>query len=222
MDRNPNDILRQQEETDAYIETKIDEAVDLTVGIDKEKIPTGTNDSIKAFAAYLFGRDLKTATEQLTGILPDVAGVPDMFCMLTELVLYGLDALSQGKSKLFDIDMTDEKSVQVVDIMQLYFKSTGIKVTIVEEDVMHEDINYYRDRTDYYCMISRKPPNFMMPLIEQAQWIVLDYMIIPNRSFSTTDPDDLKSYFAFFVSKQRKVYNLKFDLITHPNLQTSS
>lgn len=182
---------------DDYIIADAHESIDLTSYADE---------SFHILAIYLFSTDIKNLDTDLTGILLDESmDVVDLFCALVEVVLYGLDILSKEKITLFDLKNDQD---ELIDNINRYFKSMGFKIQIKEE--YFDDISaLYRDNNNYYCEILPKPPSYLCI----KGWYVLQYRLINNPRFSFTKNTNLNEFKAFFITKQNKIFTLRFNFI---------
>ena len=186
---------KKQLEYYEYLERQRENPVDLT----KE------NEGIRQFADVLFNKSRNNLDKDLSGIIFDGNDTIDMFCMLVELVLYGIDILTNGEHNLFELKESDDN---MVEMLRSYFKSTGFDINVDEEIIEAEDINLYRDRTDYYCQITKRPPDFLC----MKGWYVLKYRIIDNKKYSFDRLTSLDKFKAYFVSNQKKVFVFNFKL----------
>lgn len=163
------------------------------------------NDSIKEFAKILFNKSAKNLDRDLSGVLvDDEMETTDIFCMLVELVLYGLDILSDGKYTIFDLN---ESTDDVVYTIKHYLKSAGLDM-IIQEHICEDNENpsLFRDRTDYFCEILPKPPRYLC----HKGWYVLNYRIIDNKKNNLIAITPLEKFRAFFISKQKKIFLVNF------------
>lgn len=173
----------------------------------EQQIESEQLDPVVQFAHILFNKQKSKLNEDLSGILIDeTMEVADVFCMLVELVLHGLDILTNSVNQIFDLK---ESTDDIIYVIKQYLKSSGFDLE-VHEDFMELDqsINLYRDRSDYYCQITARPPEFLC----YPGWYVLNYRLIDNPKFDFDDNTPLDKFRAFFISKQKKifVFNFKF------------
>lgn len=201
MDSDPEIQYKKQLEYEAYIESQKSAHVDIA------KYVNNPNDSIKVLAEVLFSKSEDKLKDNLTGILMDEGTeVADVFCMLLELFLYGYGILVEEKYTIFDlVDSTDD----LIFSIRSYLKSCGF--TIKVDEVFDEDlnINLYRDRDDYYCQITEKPPDFLNFLADP--WNILDYRLILNRKFNFDIRTPISTFRAFFINKQKSIFIVSFD-----------
>jgi len=203
MDPNPYTQYKKQLEYEAYVKSQLANYTDLT-----PDDQTDPNDSIRAFAESLFDKSEKNIRQDLTGLLMDEeTDVATIFCTLLELFLYGHNIIVDDQITIFDLtDSTDDLIYKI----RVYFKSCGF--TIKLDEIFDDDfnINLYRDRDDYYCQITSKPPEF---LINPDGWFVLDYRLILNRKFEFDIKTALNTFNAFFINKERRIFIISFDFI---------
>jgi hypothetical protein len=199
MDPNPHKLYQQMQEQQEYIEDRKENAVDLT---------SEGNGSVAALAKHIFSIPFSELDEKQSRIIPDVGDTCDLFCMLLELVLYGLDILSQQKATIFDLKEVNQTEVTII---KKYFQSLGFSINIKQEFLEEdESINTYRDRDDYFCQITEKPPAF---LNSTDPWTLLNYRILNNRLYKAEDDAKLSQYKTFFINKSRNIYTIAFDFI---------
>jgi len=160
--------------------------------------------SVKELAKYLFGRPVSQLDQNLVGILMEESmKTIDIFCMLLELVLHGLEILTQGQYTIFDLT---ESTNNMIDIMKTYLRSAGIKLNLREE-FFDDAPCLYRDRTDYYCEILPRPS----PHLCFSGWYILGYRINENKKFTHTVMTKLNQFKAMFITKQNKIYIMTFE-----------
>jgi hypothetical protein len=171
------------------------------------------NDSVLEFAKILFGKSEKNIFHDLHGVIfDDQMDVSEVFCMLINLVLYGIDILVNQKGKnnqnytIFDFeDSTDD----IIYTIKSYLKSTGFNMTVRTEITEDDNNNYYlyRDRTDLFCEIVPKPPIYLC----YKGWYVLNYRIIENNKFKYFNMTPLDEFKAFFKSKNNTIFIINFN-----------
>ena len=193
---DPNKIYRQQQEFENYIEEQKDNAIDLT----DVEVNKGTNQSIRDLAGYLFNIPLDSLDNKLARIMPNIESVADIFSVLLELVLYGLDILSNSEADLFDITTTDQKEVEVIKI---YFKSLGFTIEIKEAT----------DFTKGYCAIAENKVNI-------EGWLVLDYIMLLAADFKFDNDSRLDQF--EHILRVRMIKNIISVLITYVLYRMSS
>lgn len=194
-----NSQYNRQLEHDAYVQNQRQNYTDLSVNLENP------NDSVKIFSNILFNKPLDNLSSDMTGMLLDEEmDVIDIFQTFLEIVIYGLDILTNSSVSLFDL--TDQFN-DMIYTLKTYTRAVGFDIVIEEEIVEKDRINLYRDRTDYYCQITPKPhPYFCFD-----GWYVSNYRCIVNSKFvfdkDTCGINDLK---AFFISKSRQIFTVKF------------
>lgn len=194
-----NDYNRQLEYYQ-YVEQQKENFIDLTKDVPEDD----PNDNIRQFAERLFSKREKDLKYDLSGILmDDTMVIADVFCMLVEIILYGLNVLTDKTATLFD--WTDSTNDRIYSIKH-YLRSTGLDMDVYEEIVDIDKINLYRDRSDYYCEIVKRPPPFLC----HPGWYVLNYRLINNRKFIYDEHTPLELFRAFFISTDKKIFRINF------------
>lgn len=194
---DPYSQYKKQTEYYDYFENQKKNYVDLS------KDQTDPNNSIKRFAEILFIKSTKNLNQDLSGILIDeTMETVDIFCMLIELVLYGLDILTESQYTIFDLV---ESYDDIVYTIRSYLKSAGFDVQI-NEILMDDDTILYRDNPNYYCEIVSKP---LLCLCDKG-WYVLNYQMIENMKFNFSRITSIETFKAFFISKQNKIFTVNF------------
>lgn len=130
-----------------YIESQRENYIDLT------------NEPIKNFALLLFSKskfDLENDRSAL--ILDENMNEIDTFCMLTEILLYGINILTNGS--IFDLESKYDK---IINIIKAYFASCYIDINIKD----------YNNETYYVCINKKTNKN---------TWKVLDYDLDINEN----------------------------------------
>lgn len=199
MDPDPYKEYQKQLDYKEYVQLRYDNPIDLTSEAEE-------NDSVRMFANILFNKSERNLGSDLHGLLMDSdTEVADIFCMVVELFLYGFDIITKGTEIFQLIDSTDD----LVYKMKNYFKSAGISLT-VDEVFDDTNVNLYRDRDDYYCQITSKPPLFLQ---FNSDWNVLGYRLLTNRKFQFDTTTPLNKFKTFFINKYRRIFILSFSLI---------
>jgi hypothetical protein len=174
---DPFSTLQKEIERLKYIESQKENYTDLT--------SYGEN-SIFEFSKILFSKNPKNLDVNLSEILFDEdAEYLDIFCTILEIILYGVDILTESKNSIFDLKSCNET---LVNEIKKYMKSIGYNVIITEEN----------NTTDYYCEIVPKKNN--------QGWCILNYQIKINSNF--------KYPYAFFVSNE-KIFCIRIERILH-------
>lgn len=159
------------------------------------------NDSIRQIAVFLFSKTADNLDINLTDFLiGDSMEFLDIFCMIIELLLHGIDILTESKHNLFDLKSSTDDMVYNV---RSYLISSGYDLIINE--IQMESPVLYRDRNDYYCEIVPKPPIAFC----QNDWCVLNYRMIVNKNF-----DDSENIHAFFIANST-IFTIRFNKINH-------
>ncbi|AYV85288.1 MAG: hypothetical protein Satyrvirus9_14 [Satyrvirus sp.] len=183
-----------------YFENQKENYTDLT----DENNP---NDSIKKLAEILFNKSINSLDYNLSGILvEDGMNVADIFCMLIELVLYGLDILTKSKNTIFDLK---ESTEDIVYIIKTYLKSAGFDMVVKQDfvddgDDCTDDPCTYRKKDNYYCEIIQKSP-----LLHEG-WNILDYSFLCNNKFKYNSTTNLENFKTFFISNKNKIFIINF------------
>jgi hypothetical protein len=192
-------FLEHQAQVDYYnyVENQRENYIDLTKDV------SNPNDSIIEFSQILFNKSRKNLDVNLSGILiEDTMEIADVFCMLLELVLYGLHLLKDGKDTIFDLN---EPYDEIVYTIRDYLKSTGFDME-VREFFPDDNIDLFRDRNDYYCEIVPTPPKYL----RVPGWYILNYRLINNAKFEYSCVTPLEKFMAFFISVQNKIFTINF------------
>jgi hypothetical protein len=196
-----------------YFQDRLENYVDLSKQID----PAEPNATIKLLADKVFNKNANNLDMDLTGILSDEdMEAQDLFQAILELVLYGLDIITDGSITLFDIN---DQFCDIMHDLKKYLKSMGLDMKI-DEEIGVEDINAYADKTDHYYRIVPKPIKWLCP---QTDWYVLTYRMIPNESFTcinTANTMPLSKFKTWFVNKQKKIFTIEFGFAKHVTSQT--
>nr|QZX43195.1 hypothetical protein [Mimivirus sp.] len=189
------DNYRKQEEYYKYVEQRRENFVDLT---------SKSNDSITYLANLIFTKPLQSLDSDLAGLLiDDCMDIQDLFCMLVELVLHGLDILTENKYNVFDLQNEDDN---IIDIIQKYLKSLGFKFTICKN--IDNDINAIREISGYYCEILPKPPSYLC----FPGWYILNYRIIyAEKCIVHTSIDQ---YRAIFMTNKKEIFEFSFSFVS--------
>lgn len=158
------------------------------------------NDSVKYLADILFNKPLSKLDQDLTGLLlDDNMDVADLFCMLVELTLYGINILSEGKVNIFDLNDSNNDFIAIV---QSYLKSLGFQFSIHDEPITD---TLYRDRVDYYCEIVPRPPLYLC----HTGWYVLNYRLLDNKKFCFDHLTSLDKFSLLFMTN-KKLFTIRY------------
>lgn len=197
---DPFSQYKKQLEHYQYVENQRKNYVDLTVN------KNNPNSSIIDFASILFNKKVDDLNHDLMGIILDESmEIADFFCMLVELVLYGLNILTNGNASIFDLE---DPYSELVEILRSYLKSIGITMHIKEEFVDNEK-TIYRKKNNYYCEII---PKSSVPSNHQG-WYVLEYLLTCNPNFKYTQGTKLEAFNAFFVTNKNRLFIVNFKLM---------
>lgn len=192
---DPYSTYNKQLEHYEYVQKQKDNSIDLT---------SQQNDSVKTLAEMLFNKRVQNLENNLSGLILDQSMCQDdLFCMLTELFLYGFDIL-KGGSDIFSMN----NPVEEIEIVRPYLKSCGFDINVLE-DFSSESVNLYRDRSDYFYQIVKKPP----PSLCFHGWYVLGYRLIENRKYIFNNNIPFESLKSFFISKDKKIYTINFRIV---------
>jgi len=161
------------------------------------------NDSVKMFADVLFSKPIDDLPKDSTGILFDESmEMIDVHGALTELFLMGFDWLGNNKT-LFDLVVSYD---DIIFDLNKYFDTIGVKIVVNEVFNFMENVNLYRDRDDYFCEITRKPPPFLQP----TGFYVNDYRIITNPNFNHLN-FPIEQLVTFFINKNKTIFRIHFE-----------
>lgn len=161
------------------------------------------NSSVRLFADFLFSKKIDDLGGHLSGLLfDDGIELLDAFCMLLEIVLYGFDKFDKN---IFELD--DQCDDFIYDIKK-YLRSMGFDMSIDEVFHFLDNVNLFADKNDYYCQITPKPHPFFCT----NDWFVSNHRLVINRNFVSTDTS-LNQYYAYFVSKSKKIFSIRFILL---------
>jgi hypothetical protein len=186
-----------------YLEKQKENYIDLSLN------QPNPNNSIVELAKILFNKPARNLCDDLIEILVDESmHTVDIFCMLLELTLHGLDILTLGDHTIFDLH---EPSDDVVFQIKSYLRSIGFDIKVEEDfvDDIDNTVSLYRDRTDYYCEIVNRPPKYLCP---PNDWYVLNYRLIVNKKIKFINAMILDNFRAFYISKENKIFLLTFSV----------
>ena len=200
---DPNSQYNRQLEYYEHFEKQLENPTDLTQDLDYP------NDSVIELAKILFNKSKNYLNYDLSGAIFDESmDVADVFCMLVELVLYGLNILSDGKTTIFNFeDSLDD----IIYTIKSYLKSIGFDMIVVnhESNENDNDIFSYRDRDDLFCEIVPKPPIYLC----YTGWYVLNYRMINNNKFKYSKITPLNTFKAFFISNNKQIFTINFKFV---------
>lgn len=193
---DPYSIYAKQQEYYEYVQKQIENPTDLT-NLDQSSM-------VRLMAERVFSTT--DTTTNLYGILGDDSMiVSDIFCMLVEFVLNGLDILTQSELNLFGIENSTD---DIIFKIKRYLKSMGFDMKFHEETVAESDLNLFRGRSDWFYEIVPKANLGMW--CPPSDWYVLNYRLIPNRLFNIANSTNLTDFKAFVISHNRKIFTLQF------------
>lgn len=118
-----------------------------------EKDDNDSNAAAEALAKRVFSDCNEVVVIQLTNGQPAVT----LFYILTDLVLFGINLLSQGQVNLYDLKGPDD---EMIGLLNTYLKKVGVEIVVKE----------YEESPDHCVRIY---PNY--PIFEG--WQLLDYKI---------------------------------------------
>lgn len=183
----------------SYIQDRIKNQIDLTIKSDN-------NSNSRKMAEIIFNKNSNHLENDLTRMIPsEEMDIEDMFCMLLEILLYGINILTGGYFQLMDIS---DDTKEMIEIVSKYFVSLGYNIILEKKEIENNRPCLYRDRDDYYCEVTNRPPELLMV----TGWFVLRYRIIKNMKFiKQTKLDDMS---VMVITKNLSVYTIKFEIIT--------
>ena len=146
------------------------------------------NDGIKHFADYIFN------TNSGDVVLQFDAEVIDMFCGLTELVLYGIDILCDGAITIFNLRAARDP---LIDILQEYLKRMRLRLWIREGG------------SDNCLEIARSCDPIDNPLVYDT-WQILEYRLMVKKDYVVHEY--LHQYSASFTANN-KLFSFGFKII---------
>ncbi|MEM3062414.1 MAG: hypothetical protein QW303_02560 [Nitrososphaerota archaeon] len=194
---DPGKKFQKEFEYYEYVENQRRNYIDLTQ-------QENSNDSVKQLAYILFKKPVDKLDQELTGILLDERmETADIFCMLVELVLYGLDILSDGRDQIFSLN---EPSDDGVCLIKAYLRSAGFDIEI-REDIFSDKSISQNNRDDYYCEIIGESSS------SREEWHILRYRIRVNDRFRFTKNTPLEKFGALFTSSNNKIFIVNFKYV---------
>lgn len=172
--------------------------VDLTEGLEHE------NNSVDLLADKIFSiayDDLDRNNYRI--MMQNDLRVEDMFFMYMEILLYGVNRLTQGAT-IFDLQ---ESTDEIVYVLKKYFKVIGIELHVHEVHI--DNVNEYRRSTEVFCELFSPPPENISPFLREN--LVQGYRVRLGNHY--TNKNSLKDMFAIFLSKKRKLFNFSFSFL---------
>lgn len=128
--------------------------------------------------------------------------IADLFCMLTEIILYGIQILSNNQYEIFDLQSSSDDFVK---LLQKYFSTLNLKFNILQLHIT-DPYKYHYEPT-YYIHIVPKPPSYLL----KNQWNVLNYRLIHNKLFTYNKYSKLSDFKFFFINNQNIIFIVNFD-----------
>lgn len=191
-----NQNLKSQREYLEYIEFQRENYIDLAEGL------VDQNDSIRFLAEKIFREKPLDIRYDLIGILfDDETESVDLFCIMLELLLYGLNIITNDKANIF---MLEETTEDIVYILKNYFRCIGMSFTVTNLDL---DPDTFRDTGEYYCEIVPKP---IRMLCDPKDWYILKYRMILNNRCQYNMNTKLDYFKAYFLNNNDKVFSIHF------------
>lgn len=162
--------------------------------------------SVSEFAKLLFEKNNNNFSKNdlLCMLLDDDLEPVDIFCIILELVLHGLDILSKGENTIFDLTDTNSCIVNTIDS---YLQHIGFKIKVREEFFLENPV-LYRDKNTFYCEILPMPPQQFC----SKGWYVLNYRLVDNNLFVFHKNTLINHFKAFFISNSNKIYTINFEM----------
>lgn len=193
MDPNPHTILSRQEEFVAYVNERYANHTNLE-----------TEQSVRILSEIIFNKSYENCAPDKNLIMSDpTVSTADLFLTLLEIFLHGFDMFTQ--KQIFTLT---DSTADVIYKIKKCLSSAYFSVKIDEVFDTDLDPHLYRDRSDYYCQIVRKPPNNLISINHQY---VLDYRLIPNPKFEIDTC--LSEFKAFFINDERRIFIVSFNHI---------
>ena len=141
------------------------------------------------FAQILFGRPIEQLDSQYSYlILDEDMDVDDLFCMLIEILIYGIEIL-YGELDIFQLESDDHPVVQK---LALYFLSCGFRLIVETSE----------DNLYYFCEI--------FPANREASWKIGNYALVENGNFAYYPNMRLELLRLRLVNHQGRVFYISF------------
>lgn len=193
---DPYSIYAKQQEYYNYLQKQVENPVDLST--------SSQSAAIKLMAERIFSKS--DTTYNLYGIMcDDSMNAADIFCMLLEFVLYGLDILTNKQTTIFDIT---ESTDDIIFKIKRYLKSMGFDMKFHEEVMLDTESSLFRAKPEwFYELVPKSTLEWWCP---PQDWYVLNYRLIPNKLFDITKNENLPDYKAFFISTDKKLFTIQF------------
>jgi hypothetical protein len=143
---------------------------------------------MKELAEILFSKNVNNLDNSRV-LLEYGSDVADIFCMIIDLILNGIQILSGNKYTLFDLDDLND---EIVIVMKKYIQSIGFILDL------HQDIQCQ----DFYIeLFPKQCPDVI------NSWHDI-YGVMFNKNFQ--HHNKLENYKLMFVSKSCKIYYISF------------
>lgn len=168
-----------------YYEKRREEYVDLT---QEENL-------IVELANQIFSKNLNDLDLEKTGILiHDEMSTEDLYCMLIDLTLRGLEILTKGEASIFLLKSVNDNILRIINS---YLNSSGFELLIQKTDTIPDN---------YLYEIKEKP----CQIITCCDWCVLDYRLIYNKNKQYNINCKLNQYTSFFETEGNEIFTIKF------------
>jgi len=120
-----------------------------------------------------------------------------LFQMLFELVLHGIDIISNGTTNIFDLSGDQYMIKGAVDNINSYIEKFGIQLKTYTASLPIGAASQYREWEDYYCELMRKNPHSRST---DNQWVVLEkYIVHQNEKFTYNQKTTPINYYRFVL-----------------------
>jgi hypothetical protein len=203
---DPYSKLQQQIKYYEYVENQSKNPVDYTnLPYTEEDL----NPMVRVLAEKIFSYSKNNLDINLSGIFidPDIMEPVDLFSVMIEFIMYGLNIITKGQKTLFDI--TDQFEDIIYDIKK-YLKSVGFDMKI--DEVFGLDSHLQYDGNTCYCRIVPKPNNY---LVVKNDWNILNYRIIINNDYKHSTNSSIETFQAWFINKNKKVFTINTTFAKH-------
>lgn len=187
----------KQEDYDKYIAQQKKDAIDLT------------NESSPALivAQYIFSQSPEQLPHNSAGLFIDADSmqIGDVFCFLLEVLLYGVNILTNRCATIFNLEsMTDD----IIVTIKGYMKMLGFSLTV--EEFLDKPTNSYCTIYDDTAAID----------FSSNSWVVLNYLIVqdPQIVRATQSNVPLSNFVAEFTNTRGSYFTIKFDFSSGKNI----
>ena len=186
-----------------YLEHQRSNPIDLSA----ESIDS--SNQCRIIAEHVFKNHPDNLKDNLTRLQIDESmGTVDVFSMLTEILLYGINILTGGNQSIFDLETDLDDFIY---LLKKYIRSIGFDIEVNNELVNKDDVNMYRDRDDYYCVVTKKPPP---DVCNYGGWTLLNYRLLENRKFIFDKESLLEDFTGYFINKNKEIFTFYFEFVT--------